>query len=167
MKHLSIFCLLSVLNGALAGSNDPASGCVMTSVLPTVTVGCSEALPSATQFYPPLGTQQPGHESSSPINVQPGQHSSSPGIAQPGVDHPGTQSLTGVPSKPTSGSGRTSGSRPVINGGSGSNGTHTAPGTHGAPTIVSGASVLMAHVSVEMVVASLLACFMPMLIERL
>ncbi|KAH7144792.1 hypothetical protein DER46DRAFT_666745 [Fusarium sp. MPI-SDFR-AT-0072] len=104
MKHLSAFALPSLLNGAHTGSNDPASSCVLAQVLPSVTVGCSEALASA--------TQQSGHQSYSPS------------IVEPGVDHPGTQSLTAVPSQSTSsssgeGSGETSDSRPVINGHSG------------------------------------------------
>ncbi|KAL5598184.1 hypothetical protein FOBRF1_011977 [Fusarium oxysporum] len=156
MKHLSTIALLSLLSGALAGRNDLASDCVLTKTLPTVTVGCSEHLPSATTVLSLPATQQPGHKSYPS------------GIAKPGVDQPDTQSLAAKPSQSTSpGSSGASDTKPTINGTSGSNSTDHAPGASDAPALVSGASGMISHVNVEMVMASLLACLMPILIDYL
>ncbi|KAF5230452.1 hypothetical protein FANTH_13831 [Fusarium anthophilum] len=154
MKHLSTLTLLPLLSGVLAGGNDLASSCVLTRVLPTVTVGCSENLTGAATALSPHATQQSGD-----------QHYPSAAV-EPDVHHPGTQSLTANPNQSTSsGSGQNSDSRPANVGQSGKNTTQAAPGSSDAPAIASGSSGLIGHMSVEMVMASLLACLMPVLID--
>ncbi|KAF5543972.1 hypothetical protein FMEXI_6808 [Fusarium mexicanum] len=153
MKHLSAFILLPLVNGVLAGGNDQPSSCALTRVLPTVTVGCSETLPGATGALSPHATQPSGDQNYPPTAVEPEVH------------HPGSQSLAGNPNQPTSaGSGPNSDHRPAVGGQSDSNATQAAPGSSDAPAIVSGSSALIGHLSPEMVMASLLACLMPVLI---
>ncbi|KAF5688607.1 hypothetical protein FDENT_4827 [Fusarium denticulatum] len=153
MKHLSALILLPLLNGVLAGGDGQPSSCVMTRVLPTVTVGCSETLPGATGALPPHATQPSGDQHYPPPAVKPDGH------------HPGGQSAAPNPSQSTSpGPGKDSDHRPVNNGQSGNNATPAPPGSSAPPVIVSGSSVLIGRVSAEMVMASLLACLMPVLI---
>ncbi|KAF5601275.1 hypothetical protein FPCIR_2325 [Fusarium pseudocircinatum] len=153
MKHLSALILLPLLNGVLAGGDGQPSDCVMTRVLPTVTVGCSETLPGATGALSPHATQPSGDQHYPPTAVEPEVH------------HPGSQSLAANPNQPTSaGSGQNSDHRPAVGGQSGNNATQASPGSSDAPAIVSGGSALIGHVSAEMIMASLLACLMPVLI---
>ncbi|KAF5642153.1 hypothetical protein F52700_3185 [Fusarium sp. NRRL 52700] len=156
MKHFSALILVPLLNGVLAGGDGQASSCVLTRVLPTVTVGCSETLPVATGAFSPHATEQPGDQHHHPTAIEPDIH------------HPGSQSLAANPNQPTSaGSGQKSDSRPSTAGQAPKNATQASPGSSDAPAIVSGSSVLIGHVSAEMVMASLLACLMPVLVGLL
>ncbi|KAF5620719.1 hypothetical protein F25303_12484 [Fusarium sp. NRRL 25303] len=153
MKYSSTFALFSLLIGALAGGNDQGSDCVMTRILPTVTVGCSENLSGTTVAPSPHATQEPGHQSYPS------------GTVKPIADQPGTQSVAANPSQPSyPGSSGGSDTRPANNGHSGSNATNHVPGASDAPHVVSGASGLITHANAEVIIASLLACFVPILI---
>ncbi|KAF5654701.1 hypothetical protein FCIRC_13951 [Fusarium circinatum] len=152
MKHLSPLVILSLLHGALAGGNDLASGCVSTTVLPTVVTGCYGSLSSSTQ-QPDTSTPP------SPMSYTPEYHEPE------GSNDSGTESLNAKPNQPTSSdSGHESGSRPMISGQPGSSTTAHVSGSTDAPQVVSGASGLIAEIRAEMAVISLLASFVPILV---
>ncbi|KAG5764031.1 hypothetical protein H9Q69_002508 [Fusarium xylarioides] len=156
MRYTATFALLSLLTGALAGGGDQGSDCVMTRILPTVTVGCSENLSGATAAPSPHAPQQPGHQSYPS------------GTAKPVADRPGTQSVAAKPYQSTQpGSSGGSDIRPVINGHSGSNATAHTLEPSDAPHVVSGASGLITYANAEVIIASLLAYLVPILIRDL
>ncbi|KAF4345752.1 hypothetical protein FBEOM_294 [Fusarium beomiforme] len=154
MKYISTLFLISLLNGALAEGSDLASSCILTKMLPTITTGC---------FENPTGTAAASFASGSDAsNTQP--------LSQPVHISSGTGSEAAEAHQATASapeSGPATNSRPILNGQSGSNATNQAPGSSSSPAIVSAASNIIGHVTVDMLIGALLGFSVPIFIHVL